>query len=183
MTTVCDDGYFHLIIVRRLHNIPQPLGKQNRLATDDIQSDFENSLAAKVLANVRKYFLYVVRIAPDFGGLVPFGKTEFAMVIACFGDMPVDDDEFLDIHKSSQVCGEWLGDDDTGLDEISADVVVVIASHHFVGVVVAGRTRYDERLEAALRHMPERRVRFTWNEFPTLAPDECVAEIVDSLVG
>ena len=76
-----------------------------------------------------------------------------------------------------------LSDDDASCDEVSADVTIVLATHHFVGVVVAGRTRYDERLEAALRHMPERRVRFTWNEFPTLAPDECVAEIVNVFVG
>lgn len=69
------------------------------------------------------------------------------------------------------------------MDEKCAKVMVVFASHHFIGVVVAGRTRYDERLEAALRHMPERRVRFTWNEFPTLAPDECVAEIVDAPIS
>ena len=31
--------------------------------------------------------------------------------------------------------------------------------------------------------MLKRRVRFTWNESPTLAPDECVAEIVDAPIG
>ena len=78
-------------------------------------------------------------------------------------------------------CG--LGDNDAGLNEECADIAIVIASHHFVGIVVTGRTRHDECLEATLRHMPERRVRFAWNEFPAFAPDECVAEFVDALVA
>lgn len=61
--------------------------------------------------------------------------------------------------------------------------MVVLATHHFVGVVVAGRTRHDECLEAAFRCVPKRRMRFAWNEFPTLAPDECVAEFVDAPIG
>jgi hypothetical protein len=141
MAAVGDDGDFHLIIVRCFHNIPQAFRGHNRLATDDVQSDFENSLAAKVLANVRKYFLYVVRITPNLDRFVPLGKAEFAEIVTGFGDVPVDDDKFFDIHKlSSQVCGEWLGDDDSGLDEELAKVAVVIATHHFVGIVVAGST-------------------------------------------
>ena len=60
--------------------------------------------------------------------------------------------------------------------------MVVLATHHFVGVVVAGCTRHDECLEAAFGSMPERRMRFALDEFPTLAPDESVAEGVDTLV-
>ena len=100
-----------------------------------------------MLTNVRKYFLHIVRIAPNFNRLVPLGKAEFAMVIACFGDMPVDDDEFFDIHKfSSQDCGEWLGDDDAGLNEIGADIAVVIAPEVRKGARVTRRARDNKEL-------------------------------------
>jgi hypothetical protein len=51
-----------------------------------------------MLIDIENHFFNISRIAPDFGGLVPFGKAEFAMVIACFGDMPVDDHAFIKIH-------------------------------------------------------------------------------------
>jgi len=109
-----------------------------------------NIKITKVITDVGNYFFNICRIAPNFGGLVPFGKAEFAMVIACFGDMPVDDDEFFDIHKfSSQVCGEWLGDDDAGLDEERAKVMVVFAFEHLEGVPIAWCYRDNQRLTAS----------------------------------
>jgi hypothetical protein len=184
MAAVGDDGDFHLITVRRLHNIPQAFGEHNRLATDNVQADFEDTLTAEMLTNVRKYFLYIVRIAPDFGRLVPLGKAEFAMVIACFGDMPVDDYEFFDIHKfSSQDCGEWLGDDDAGLDEICTDVMVVFAFEHLEGVTFTRCYRDNQRLAASRGFVLQDGVFAAPIEVPTTAPKEGVTEIVDSLVG
>jgi hypothetical protein len=138
MAAVGDDGDFHLIIVRCFHNIPQAFRGHNRLATDDVQADSKNTLTAKMLTNVRKYFLHIVRIAPNFNRLVPLGKAEFAVIVTGFGDVPVDDDEFFDIHKfSSQDCGEWLGDDDAGLDEERANVTVVVAPEVREGAWIA----------------------------------------------
>jgi hypothetical protein len=64
----------------------------------------ENIKTAKMLIDIENHFFNISRIAPDFGGLVPFGKTEFAMVIACFGDMPVDDYAFIKIHGVPPSC-------------------------------------------------------------------------------
>jgi hypothetical protein len=99
VAAVGDDGDFHLITVRCLHNIPQTFGEHNRLATDNVQADSKNTLTAEMLTNVRKYFPYIVRIAPDFGGLVPLGEAKTAAIVAGFGDVPVDDD-CLDVHNS-----------------------------------------------------------------------------------
>lgn len=180
MAAVGDDGDFHLITVRRLHNIPQTFGEHNRLATDNVQADSKNTLTAEMLTNVRKYFLYIVRIAPDFGRLVPLGKAEFAMVIACFGDMPVDDDEFFDIHKfSSQDCGEWLGDDDAGLNEIGADIAVVIASEVCECARVARRAGNDKAFFCSLCQVTQDYVLCMPSQGPSAAPEHSVAHFVD----
>lgn len=161
MAAVGDDGDFHFVGVGCFYHIPQAFGEHNRLAADDVQADSEDTLTAEMLTDVRKYFLYIVRIAPDFGRLVPLGKAEFAMVIACFGDMPVDDDEFFDIHKfSSQDCGEWLGDDDAGLDEECTEVLVVFPFKHFESVIVARCTGHFDCLKSTFSDMFEEWVLF-----------------------
>lgn len=180
MAAVGDDGDFHLIIVRSFHNIPQAFGEHNRLATDNVQADSKNTLTAEMLTDVRKYFLYIVRIAPNFDGLVPLGKAKFAMVIACFGDMPVDDDEFFDIHKfSSQDCGEWLGDDDAGLNEIGADIAVVIAPEVRKGARVTRRARDNKELGRPIGNVSQNGVFCVPSQGPATAFQHCVAHFVD----
>ena len=84
--------------------------------------------------------MYIVRITPNFDRLVPLGKAEVAVIVTGFGDVPVDDDKFFDIHRfSSQVCGEELGDDDAGLDEKCTKVAVVIPSEIRKGAWIARR--------------------------------------------
>ena len=133
-----------------------------------------------MLANVRKYFLYVVRITPNLDRFVPLGKAEFAVIVTGFGDVPVDDDKFFDIHKlSSQVCGEWLGDDDTGLDEESSDVSVVIATEVCERARVAWRGRNYKTFCSAIGQMPQNGVLCVPSQGPATASQHCVAHFVD----
>lgn len=97
MAAVGDDGNFHSVFVCRLYNIPQAFREHNRLAANNVESDVEDPLTAEMFADVHDNLLHVFRIAPDFGGLVPLGEAEAAVVVAGFGDVPVDDDS-LDVH-------------------------------------------------------------------------------------
>ena len=49
----------------------------------------------------------------------------------------------------SLVCGECLGDDDAGLDEICTDVMVVFAFEHLEGVTFTRCYRDNQRLAAS----------------------------------
>lgn len=95
MAAVCDYGCFHVVFVCRFYDIPQTLGTHNWLAANNVQTYGKVALTAKVLADIGYNFFHVFRITPKFSGFVPFCKAEFAVVIACFGDMPVDDDALV----------------------------------------------------------------------------------------
>ena len=180
MAAVGDDGDFHFVGVGCFYHVPQAFRKHNGFAANDVQADSKNTLTAEMLTNVRKYFLYVVRIAPNFDGLVPLGKAEFALIVAGFGDVPVDDDEFFGIHKlSSQVCGEWLGDDDTGLDEKLAKVAVVIAPEVREGAWIAWCGGNDKAFFGPLCQVAQDYMLCMPSQGPAAAFQHCVAHFVD----
>jgi hypothetical protein len=64
----------------------------------------EIALTAKILADVGNNFFHFCWTAPNFGGFIPFCKAEFAVVIASFGDVPVDDDTLFEIHGVPLSC-------------------------------------------------------------------------------
>ena len=100
--------------------------------------------------------MYVVRIIPNFDRLVPLGKAEVAVIVTGFGDVPIDNDEFFDIHSfSSQVYGEELGDDDTGLNEKCAEIAVVIPPEIRKGARVAWRGWNNKAFCGTIGQMPE----------------------------
>lgn len=101
VAAVGDDGDFHLIIMGHPHNVPQAFGEHNRLSTDNVEPDVVDSLTAEMLADVGENMLHVLERVPDFYGLVPLGEAEAAVIVASFGDVPVDDDEVLGIHSFS----------------------------------------------------------------------------------
>ena len=83
----------------------------------------------------------------------------------------------------SLVCGEWLGNDDAGLDEVGANEFLVFALEHLEGVFIARRYRDNQRLVADWGDVPEDIVFASPKVIPPPAPDECVAEVVDAFVG
>jgi len=99
VAAVGDDGNIHSVFVCRLYNVPQAFGEHYRLASDNVESDVEDSLTAEMVADVHDNLSHVFGIAPDFGRLVPLGEAETAAIVAGFGDVPVDDD-CLDVHNS-----------------------------------------------------------------------------------
>ena len=52
MATIGDDRDFHFVGVGSFYHIPQSFREHNRLTTDDVQSDSEDSLTAEMIANV-----------------------------------------------------------------------------------------------------------------------------------
>jgi len=180
MATIGDDGNFHFVGVGCFYYVPQAFGKHNRLATDNVESDVEDSLTAEMVADVHDNLLHVFGIAPDFDRFVPLGKAEVAVIVAGFGDVPVDDDDFFDIHKfSSQDCCEWLDDDDAGLDEKSADVTVVIPSEVCKCSQVARRTRDNEELGRSIGNVAQDGVFCMPSQGPSSTSQHCVAHFVD----
>lgn len=78
-------------------------------------------------------------------------------------------------------CG--LGEDHSGLHEISPDDAFVFALEHLEGVTVTRCYRDNQRLVADWGDVPEDVVLPAPEAVPSLAPDESVAEIVDAFVA
>lgn len=76
-----------------------------------------------------------------------------------------------------------LGENHARLDEECTDIVVIFALEHLEGVPVARRYRDNQRLTASWGLVLQDGMLATPIVVPAPAPDEGVAEIVDSLVG
>ena len=76
-----------------------------------------------------------------------------------------------------------LGENHARLNEERTNIVVIFAFEHLEGVPVARRYRDNQRLTASWGFVLQDGMLATPIVVPAPAPDEGVAEIVDSLVG
>lgn len=76
-----------------------------------------------------------------------------------------------------------LGEDHSGLHEISPDDAFVFALEHLEGVTVTRCYRDNQRLVADWGDVPEDVVLPAPEAAPPFAPDKSVAELVDALVA
>ena len=76
-----------------------------------------------------------------------------------------------------------LGENYTSLDEVGPNELLVLALEHFEGVAIARRNCNNQHLLTDFADMLKNGVLPSPNVFPSSAPDESIAEIIDSLVG
>lgn len=188
VAAVGDHRDLRTVFLCGLHDVPEFFWLQDGFAADDVQAEAlgNHGGGLDVVGDTRDDVFDLVRVVPYFALIAPLGKAVLAAVVAGFGDVPVDahgDGSFGVARHNGLLLGLGLGDDDARLDEERTDIVVIFALEHLEGVAVARRYRDNQRLTASWGLVLQDGMLATPIVVPATAPDEGVAEIVNSLVG